>query len=132
MKETMKAGTYYVGDLCYVMNSQWDEFCSLTIKGNECLDGVFKLKNGIKFCTYGTAYGDGCYEDQFGNSYPVDAGLIGCIRVKDIKDKNANTDNGAIIDFDEDFTCSDDNGILYFGHVCIDTKCEDTYEDEED
>ena len=24
---TMKAGTYYIGDLCYVMHKEWDEVC---------------------------------------------------------------------------------------------------------
>lgn len=27
----MKAGTYYVGDLCYVLHEDWDEVCSLII-----------------------------------------------------------------------------------------------------
>ena len=75
----MPAGKYYVGDLCYVMHPEWDEFCSITIKEHTCLDGEFNLKDGRRFATFGTKWGDGEYRDQFGNRYGVDAGLIGCI-----------------------------------------------------
>lgn len=51
----MPAGTYYVGDLCYVMHDVWDEFCDITIEGLSVLDGVFSLKNGVKFATFGTS-----------------------------------------------------------------------------
>lgn len=126
----MPAGRYYVGDLCYVMHPQWDEFCSKTISGNECLDGEVVFDNGVKVTQFGTAYGDGVYEDQFENSYPVDAGLIGCIRFEDINDPKAWLEGGNIIEFEEDFECAEDNGILYFGHIKIDTK--GYWEDEDD
>ncbi len=127
---SMPAGRYFIGDLCYVMNPQWDEFCSKTIVNHDCLDGEFQLNNGVKFASFGTAYGDGCYEDQQGNSYPVDAGLIGCIRLCDIDDPEANTQLGAIVDFDTDFECSEDEGVIYFGHIRIDTKGSDYAEED--
>jgi hypothetical protein len=80
----MKAGTYYVGDLCYVLHDEWDEVCELIIKDNVCLDGEFTLRDGRRFAIYGTAYGDGNYFDQNGKSYDVDAGSIGCILMNDI------------------------------------------------
>ena len=124
MNETFEPGDYYVGDLCYVLRNEWDEVCSLTIKEHSCLDGVFTLANGTKFATYGTAYGDGVYIDQKGHKYPVDAGLIGCVAVKDL-DANILTDNirlGNIIKFDKPFTTNEDQGVLVIGNLSIDTN----------
>lgn len=126
----MPAGRYYVGDLCYVMtDKEWDQFCGITIKGNQCLDGEFEMPDGRKFATYGTAWGDGCYRDQFGNEYSVDAGLIGCIRVEDIKaEKYDNIEElGTIHEFLSDFvTCGGRgepnwSGTIQFGRVAIET-----------
>ena len=130
----MPAGRYYVGDLCYVMHPQWEEFCDITISGPSVEDGEFELKNGVRFATLCTLYGDGTYEDQFGNSYPVDAGLIGCIRVEDISDETADLTLGNVVDFEEEFEVSSDNGILYLGHIVINTGDEedDYFDDDED
>ena len=124
MNETFEPGDYYVGDLCYVLRNEWDEVCSLTIKEHSCLDGVFTLANGTKFATYGTAYGDGVYIDQKGHKYPVDAGLIGCVAVKDLDD-NILKDNirlGNIIKFDKPFTTNEDQGVILIGNLSIDTN----------
>lgn len=131
----MQAGKYYVGDLCYVMtDTEWDEVCSLTIdyKNNKCLDGEFNLKDGRRFATYGTAWGDGSYEDQYGNEYGVDAGLIGCIRVEDIHpDKQSGLDElGALFTFKTDFSTEggradkgrDWDGVIRIDNVRIETS----------
>lgn len=122
---TMPAGTYYVGDLCYVMHPEWDEFCDITINGNECKDGEFALKDGRQFATYGTLYGDGMYCSNLGTEHSVDAGLIGCIRIEDIKDPVATVAHmkglGAIVTFDAPFETSASDGIIRFGHVEINT-----------
>ena len=75
----MKAGTYWIGDLCYVMHDEWDEVCNITISGHSVKDGEFKLADGREFATYCTAYGDGMYSDQDGNVYGVD-GRSACDR----------------------------------------------------
>ena len=130
---SMPAGKYYIGDLCYVMNdAEWEEFCNITIDGNNVIDGEFQLKDGRCFATYGTAYGDGVYHDQYGHSYSVDAGLIGCIKVKDIRaEKYENLlDFGAVIEFDKFFVTwagrGDDGwpGRIQIGHVMIETNPE--------
>jgi hypothetical protein len=127
----MPAGKYYIGDLCYVMDDvEWDEFCSITIDGQRVLDGEFQLKDGRRFATYGTAYGDGVYYDQYGHSYSVDAGLIGCILVEDIRaEKYENLlDLGSIMEFDKSFATSGGRndegweGLIQFGHVLIETN----------
>jgi hypothetical protein len=120
----MPAGRYYVGDLCYVWHDEWDEFCNITIEGGHILDGVFSLKDGRQFATFGTMYGDGGYSDQNGSEYGVDAGLIGCVLVSDIDLSNTNNDmdGGNVIEFSEDFEVSESNGIIRFGHIVIDTS----------
>jgi hypothetical protein len=98
----MPEGIYYIGDLCYVMDdAEWLEVCDLTIQGSRVIDGEFQLKDGRRFAMYGTAYGDGTYYDQYGHSYSVDSGSIGCIRMADIKASNTYSlgDTQAILDF---------------------------------
>lgn len=127
---TMPAGSYYVGDLCYVMNPQWEEFCEKTIVGHACIDGEVILENGIKIVQFRTAYGDGRYSDQLGNEYGVDAGLIGCIRTEDINDPDSYIKGGNIINFNSDFKCSSKDGVLKFGHIVINTDEDDEEYDE--
>ncbi len=131
---TMPAGRYYIGDLCYVMHPEWDEFCSLTIKGEQCLDGEFVLKDGRRFASFGTAYGDGIYRSNIGTSHSVDAGLIGCIRVEDIRDHTYDPSRieelGAVVEFDQPFEVSEDQGLIVFGHVLIETADDEEYEEE--
>jgi hypothetical protein len=128
----MPAGKYYIGDLCYVMSDdEWEEFCSITIDGHNVIDGEFQLQDGRCFATYGTAYGDGVYHDQYGHSYSVDAGLIGCILVDDIrveKYEKSLLDLGTIMQFDNSFATSGGRGdegwegLIQFGHVMIETN----------
>lgn len=132
----MPAGTYYVGDLCYVLGDRWGEFCDLTINGMECLDGQFTMKDGTSFATYRTAYGDGQYSDNLGNVYGVDAGLIGCVKIDSITDKTIDLASmGAVHTFERPFICyRTKDGEIRFGNVRIDTgsMSEDFYYDEDE
>ena len=139
----MQAGKYFIGDLCYVMtDEEWTEFCGLTLKGNHVIDGEFQFKDGRKFASYSTKYGDGLYYDQYGYSYPVDAGLIGCILLSDITaekydshEYNNLLEIGAIEEFGTDFVTGggrnfpDWEGTIQFGHIAIETA--EHYEGEE-
>lgn len=134
----MQSGKYYVGDLCYVMDSdEWRQVCDITIQGSKMLEGEFELKDGRKFAMYSTAYGDGEYYDHYGQSYSVDSGTIGCIKVEDIKTEKYDDIErlGAIVEFKIDFVTSgsrgSDNwhGVIQFGHIVIETS--PVYEDEE-
>lgn len=130
----LPAGKYFVGDLCYVMHPEWDEFCDITIDDIEgCLNGEFTLADGRRFATYTTAYGDGTYYSSIGTSHSVDAGLIGCILLSDISedlDMEKIARLGAIIEFDKPFETSGEDGVMHFGHVRIDTS--DDYSDCDD
>ena len=128
----MPAGRYYVGDLCYVMHPQWNEVCDLLFAGRDdhgCNEGEFTLANGVKFAIYNTAYGDGEYPDQKGNTYPVDAGCIGCIRVEDVADPEAWLASMTIHEFDQPFETSTDGETITIGHVEVFTGYED-YDEE--
>lgn len=129
----MEAGTFYVGDLCYVLNDSWDEFCKLTIRDEECVSGGFRFADGREFVSFTTIYGDGTYEDNELRQYPVDAGLIGCIRVDDMDcDVEDVCDGGQIIKFEKPFVCELVDGILYFGKVAIDLDPSDDYNEDEE
>ena len=127
----MKAGTYYVGDLCYVLHDEWDEVCELIIKDGVCLDGEFTLKDGRRFAIYSTAYGDGTYLDQSGNEYGVDAGSIGCILLSDINLESEGNflTGGNIVPFENDFHTDEEDGRIMFGSLIIDT--DPVYDEEE-
>ena len=129
----MPAGTYYVGDLCYVLKDRWDEVCSHIIKEHAVLDGMFKMKSGVTFASYTTKYGDGMYNDQRGGEYAVDAGLIGCVKVNSLAEEvDVNSTLGNIVTFDRPFICYNTReGVIHIGHLEIDTAA-DFYEEDED
>ena len=130
----MQPGKYYIGDLCYVMHGEWDEFCSLTISGDKVLDGEFNLKDGRRFATFTTAWGDGNYFDQNGKSYDVDAGLIGCIRLDDIDLTNPENSliGGNIIEFVQPFSTFSAGGEIRIGSILIDTDPAEVEEELEE
>ena len=130
-KNIMPPGHYFIGDLCYVISSQWDDFCSKALSRNKDPNNhIITLHTGVIVAFIHTMHGDGVYSDQFNNSYPVDAGLIGCIKIDDITDSKADISLGATIYFDEAFECFSDNGVLHFGHISIDTDDEDEENDD--
>lgn len=145
MTNIMKAGTYYIGDLCYVMHDEWNEVCKLIIEGSNCKEGKFSLKDGREFAIFNTAFGDGRYSDQYGfKDYCVDSGSIGCIRIEDIDFLNENnrfkvtTQNltdyslGNEVEFTEDFIVESTNGKMRFGHININTDDFETEESDEE
>lgn len=120
----MPAGTYYIGDLCYVMdNDEWAQFCTLTIQDENCVSGEFAMPDGRRFASYTTAHGDGTYRSNIGSRHCVDAGLLGCILVKDIiSNKYGDLSSlGAVVNFEYPFSTSECDGVIKFGHVRIDT-----------
>lgn len=133
---TMPAGKYYIGDLCYVMHPEWDECCELFFPPGHPprgVEGEFVLKDGRRFASFSTAYGDGTYSSNIGTRHSVDAGIIGCICVDDIRDDEYDNieELGAFIEFTEPFEVSADQGLLVFGHVQIETAGGYDEEDEE-
>ncbi len=137
---TMPAGRYYIGDLCYVMHDEWSEVCDRFFPpgtSGRGVEGEFTLADGRRYASFSTAYGDGGYRSNIGTSHSVDSGSIGCIRVEDIRDNTYDParieELGAIVEFDQPFEVSADQGLLVFGHVEIETADDgdDEYNDEE-
>jgi hypothetical protein len=132
---TMPAGQYYIGDLCYVMHDEWDKACAMFFPPRHegrGVDGEFTLKDGRRFASFGTAYGDGTYNSNIGTEHMVDSGSIGCIRIEDIQDKTYDNIErlGAIVEFDHPFEVKQiSRGLIKFGHVEIETDA--TYDYDE-
>ena len=79
----LPAGKYYIGDICYVNEDgnededgidKYSPYWAFDWNGFE--DGLYSCKKG-SFMVASTAYGDGGYTDNLGNSYGVDGGNIG-------------------------------------------------------
>lgn len=70
---TFPAGTYYIGDLCYVLDDEvYEEVVCYGQEGFQT-NGVYTVGH---FSTYG---GDGCYIGTNERTYNVDAGIIGIV-----------------------------------------------------
>ena len=111
----MPAGKYWIGDLCYVMHDEWSEFC------DQLEPGEHTLKDGRRYAWCGTAHGDGCYPASDGSRLGVDAGLIGCILVKDIDLTNVanGLEDGTIVEFTKPFELTYDDGTIRFGNELV-------------
>lgn len=86
---------FYIGDVCYVLSDevyfeQWGQ-------GYKFMDGEISTNNGYDFGVAGTAYGDGCYVDQNGNCYGVDAGVIGIVPLELVEDEERANDLGTVV-----------------------------------
>jgi len=129
------AGLYYVGDLCYLLQSDDNEIhnsmyykyvCGFIYgKENRRKPRLIKCEN-VSFLAYfdRTAYGDGGYSDNKGHHYGVDAGLIGIVQLTDedllLKAKSVeNRLSAKIIDFKEPFLVSSKRGLFNFGDITI-------------
>ena len=165
--DILPKGEYYIGDPCYAIGQSggnyWSNLCKVMFneqkqnsaaKWNKDKKGKKNLpdyglmvsnpsKKDKKFydvAIYGTAYGDGRYEDveSLTGDYAVDAGIIGAILVQAIP-KNKKTRvtkpqpygrvwhiaGGHFVKFDEEVHCFTDGRYLHFGykgnHIAIDT-----------
>ncbi len=80
----LPAGTYYVGDICYVLDETlYDTFWGMV---NDYKEGKYTVNAGT-FVVANTAYGDGVYVGSDGFTYGVDSGTIGMVQ-SSIIDKN--------------------------------------------
>lgn len=115
----MKAGTYYIGDLCYVVdNDKWKHFC-FAFNDLEN-DNEYVTLDDIEFAQMWTKYGDGDYSSNVDRFFGVDSGSIGCINVKYLDLSNLDHLKNFFYTFEEDFeVIRRDDGTLCFGHVEI-------------
>lgn len=121
---TVQPGTYYLCDPCYaVTGSEW---MGVLDASNYLTETYAEGNRGI-IVAFGTEWGDGYYEDQFGNGYPVDAGLIGLVDVR-YNDK-PNMDGLRVVTFTEPTVCTSRKRGRYltFGETVIDTNPDMSY-----
>lgn len=124
--ETLPAGEYWIGDPCYAFpNSGPKEHLWCQVLGDSHdLDDPY-ITDEIKIWAGGTAYGDGEYESDTNDIFPVDAGLIG-IMTRETVDFLSNditelTRLGKFVTFNEDFNICINYGTFQFGDMVIET-----------
>lgn len=115
-KVVVPAGKYVLGDPCYSISDGWVDLLHTCDFFN---DPIGTLR-GHQVLGFQTCYGDGCYADQDGNEYPVDAGLIGLVPCE--LAVTHVTDGTRIVEFAHDTICTNDDGDMHFGHIHIDTR----------
>lgn len=109
-KRDIPAGKYYVGDICYALESKVYD----NIFGGEGYEsGCYTCEDGF-FMVGNTAYGDGSYKGTNGKSYAVDAGVIGIISEKLIDHENGSLSGGHIHTFKHPIDISFKGGIFKF------------------
>lgn len=128
----MEAGTYYVGDLCYVFgDDDWPAICEAIEKSD---DGYIEHK-GFPMFFANTKYGDGTYHDQYGHEYPVDAGLIGAVAIKHLSEEFIRVINssklGHVREFERVFGCSEDDGVIMIGKYIINTGDAEEFDEDD-
>lgn len=130
---TMPAGKYWVGDPCYgVPDDLWMTW--LKAADYENRDVLIADLDGYPVLGIGTAHGDGEYEGNDGNRYPVDAGLIGCVPAEIVDaDPILTAPFGMqLVEFTEPFDCESDDGLISIGHIDIDTDPDEEPEWEDE
>ncbi len=124
----LPAGTYWVGDPCYVFtDEEWDTVLDVT----DCFEREEATINGHRFAATATVYGDGCYESNVGFMFGVDAGLIGAVPVE-LVTMEVDENSSLKVTFDRPFRVyRDSRGTIHIGHIEIETGYEDEDEDED-
>ena len=121
--QTLPAGRYYIGDLCYPMK---DEVYHTIFGGNGYASGYYTMKNGC-FLVNGTAYGDGSYQGTNKHDYNVDAGIIGIVSLS-LCNPEKDIYGGTVHTFTEPVECVFKNGVFQFNsgewHLEIDTTAD--------
>ena len=116
---SLPAGTYYIGDICYVLS---DSMYENIFGGTGYESGLYSSDIG-NFLVSGTACGDGIYTGTDGHEYMVDAGVIGIVSAG-LCDKE--TDLGRIYTFSSEVSVKMKDGVFSFNSegtsLTIDTR----------
>lgn len=130
-------GTYFLGDPCYTTGHDeigddiWAENCEKTDFDRPGNLIAIEAAGGLEILSFGTAYGDGGYYDQYRDQeYSVDSGCIGLVPIEMLTITGVTQDEltrlGRIVTFDRDTVCRTNGSLLQFGKYKINT------DDEED
>lgn len=145
-------GFYIVGDPCY--SALWRNGTGGTNKESRHATWIALLESAdyeldprileakiekegtvFSFTAASTAYGDGCYLDQVGRKYPVDAGMIGVTPVPpeaDVTNADLHPFGTHLVEFPEAFRVEYELGVITIGALVINTAEYDEEEEEEE
>jgi hypothetical protein len=127
----LPAGRWWIGDPCYPFpndgpkSDEWERVLEATdfFERPHCDLGEIQVWAGS------TTYGDGTYLGTDGNSYPVDAGMLGIMPVSTVdylgNDKAWLSQCGKFMEFPIPFRVEVNNGGFMFGSLFIETGNED-------
>lgn len=122
---TVPPGTYYIGDLCYVLSDKVYDTIFGDLGGYD--SGLYQKKGSSDFFLVdGTAFGDGLYKSSDMKEFAVDAGILGIAPMSLVAKKNG---GGHFYTFNEPVKCKFGGGRFFFtsGHndIIIDTTGDD-------
>jgi hypothetical protein len=122
---TAPPGTYYIGDLCYVLSDNVYDTIFGGLGGYDA--GLYTKKNSNDFfLVASTTYGDGLYTSSDQKQFAVDAGIIGIAPMSLV---SKNDGGGQFYTFDKPVKCKFRGGRFSFtsGHneIVIDTSGDD-------
>ena len=112
-KYLLPAGKYFIGDPCYVIETEkWMDFLTEMWYQEKLQSPMFWFEGELVFVS-STMYGDGVYTDGY-DDYPVDAGLIGVVPYTLCKRESMTghykwKELGALLDFERPFYCEVDD-----------------------
>jgi hypothetical protein len=121
---TIPAGRYYLGDPCYVIRDE--DWIPLLENCNYFIDRPVGEVGGYQILAFSTKHGDGTFHDQQKNEYDVDAGVIGLVPVA----YGGKEHDSREVEFKSPTLCWNDDGVLHFGSIIINT--DDSGWDSED
>jgi hypothetical protein len=135
-KLSLPAGAYYIGDPCYILNSEvYDRILmpsAIEAERNRRNSYEFYSNPNNQYTQRGvvmsTLHGDGCFTSNIGFTFAVDSGQIACIDIAcigiDERIKNC-IDRKFVYLYtaSKPFDCvRHDNGVLRFNSISINTS----------
>lgn len=107
--DTFSDKGFYVGDICYALYDE--DYSGIWGDKYHYEDGEIDI-NGYTVCVHGTMWGDGGYPGSDGNTYGVDAGVIGIVPLEVVDMNSSSIRCGRIVEGAGEATLEYDNGTF--------------------
>lgn len=112
----LPAGKYYIGDPCYVLSEK-----NLHVAIDNMGTGGISEIDGHQMWAHFTQYGDGTFTDQNGVEYAVDGAALAAVPI-DLIENPEGEEHGTVMEFANSFSVNYDDGVFWFGDICINTN----------